>query len=399
MEKYSLDPSDYDLDFESENKADSMIALAKWGIPFDIQFFIRKNADLLKDNQFSFFQKAYKNDGLKKQDPRFEPFKCFLSKVLRKTGCYNFSDDQIHTIVESGTFRRPIEIAADLFPELGFDKESRNSLNGISSSIKSLLDAFDIVYEGPKGNYSKITLSESDYRAPETDDQVLAKIKKYVTDVGWAKSSLDAQQRKSVRFIKTCLSAIRFLKTINSIRDVHSRQMFEQEFIKSIYDKPDLIPEDVNGYIDLSQEFVNQTSIQERVNVLDDDFRKSNEGDDKIENKEKYRLENMAQMTAAQKQLNDSKERIQQLRKELTGAREKRLKEENSSEQSLFKVYTRCCSQEYREKLINARRYYDSKILEKEFKKIENADKTTEGEAHGISFTEIMEFFLNPVEG
>lgn len=398
MNNPTLDPKDYDLDFPSKNKTDSIINFHRWGIPFEVQFLIAKDAVKRQNDQFEFFKEVYQETKVKKQDPRFSPFKAFLSKCLRGTSFENLTDAQIAEVVDLGTCKRPIDIARSLFPEEGFEAESRGRLNKIALTVKELIEAFGLEYEGERGSYNEVVISENDYRAPETEDQLLNKIKKYVPESGFVKTNLDAHQRKCLRFLKAAISSTRFLKTINSIRDVLSRKMFEEEFIKSIYDKPDLIAEDINGYIDLCQEFVSLANINDRINTLDNDFRNSTQGDDKTGAAAQARVIISQEMSSAQKQFNDSKARIASLSKTLAGARKERLDKEGAKENSLWKFVVKLTDQESRQRLVEASKAYANNILKPEIDKITKADQENVGEAHGISVSEILGFSYTPVD-
>lgn len=395
MEHPILDPKNYNLsDIPAKNKSDAIFSRYKWGIPFDIQHFIRENVDELKNDLHNFFKKAYKNEMLKKQDLRFDPFKAFVSKCIRKTEIYNFTDEQITEIVETAGYRKPIDIGRAFFPEVDFDQEGRGFFNGIGASIKHIIQSFGIEYIGERGAYNVSVITENDYHPPETEDQIISRIKRYVPDCDFVKTTLNTFQRKCIRCLRGNLGSTRFLKIINSMRDVLSRQMFEEEYIKSIYDKPDLIAEDVNGYIDLCQEYVLQAEINERINVLSQDFRNTSEADSEAKT---LRITISNEMSATQKQLNDCKARIQSSTKSLVNTREKRLDKESANEFSLFKIVLKVADENYRRLLLQAKSAWNLKLT-KEMDNLSDADQATVGEVHGISIANILNFSHTPME-
>ncbi len=389
-----LDPENIDLNFESDNKTDSLISYAWWEIPFDIQEYIKKNFPTERADMFSFFKNAYGDQSLKKHDPRFEKFRPYVAKCIRGTFRHNFSDDEIGLIISMATYTKPLQIAMEIFPDRALDFE-QGFLNQVSADIKELISAFGLEYEGERGAWNTPVLTENDWISPVTDDQILRKISNCVPDTPFRKSTLDAHQRKCVRFLKAVLSSTRLLKTINGIRDIKLRQLFEEEFIKVIHDKPDLIPEDVNGYITLCEEYVNLEYIKERQYTLQEDFKNCSEGDNKAEGII-LRKDISQQITGASKEVNDCKARIASIAKALSGSRESRLEKENEISKSISRYINIFADEEKRRAAVAAAKAKNDE-LKKKLHDIEEWDKDTKGEIHGISLDEILGFNYTPL--
>lgn len=398
--KNTLSIKDLDLsDIPGDNKTDSLCSLFQWGLSFETQEYIKNNYEEQKGDLFSFAKNAFNEPKFKKEDPRFtvafKPYYLRFANIKRGKGGgrHNFSNDEINFILESGTYKKPLEIAKSIFIE---ENEDGNIgfLNKVSADIGQLLNAFGIEYDGPKGEFTAERPTDSDYKIPETDDQLLKKITANVPGCQWRKSGLDAHQRKCLRFLQSNLMSLHFLRTINGIKDAGLRELFEQEFIKHVFDKPDLIPEDINSYISLASAYVELFIVNERMYVLDKDFRDCSSGDDS--NGAARRVLIVDQISKISKQREDIKNQIQKISRGLTGDREKRLAKETERSQSIARIINDCADEKKRD-LLNAAAKARNIALQNHIKEVEGYDEISKGEINGISIEEILGYNHTPL--
>ncbi len=396
-----LDPKKIDLSLiPGDNKTDSICSLFQWGLSFEQQEYMKAHYDDYKGDLHPFACKVFDDPKFKKQDPRFvgafKPYYGKVGRIKRKEGGgrHNFSDEEILFIIESASYRKPQEIAKDIFIEENED-DDKGFLNKVSADISFLIKAFGIEYDGPKGEFTAERLTDSDYKVPETDEQLLKKIISNVPGCQWRKSSLDAHQRKCLRFLQSNLMSLHFLRTINSIKDAGLRELFEQEFIKHVYDKPDLIPEDINSYISLASTYIDLFTVNERMYVLDKDFKVCAQGDDSSKGAAMRGLI-VEQIAKISKQRDDIKNQIQKISKSLTGNREQRLAKETERSQSVARIVNDCADEKKRELLINAARARNEK-LKNHVHEVEGYDGVNKGEINGISIEEILGYTHTPL--
>lgn len=384
-----IDLKSFDLDkVPGDNKADSIIAFYRYGVPFDIQEYIKENFQAQKGDLHAFCKNAYADEKLKKTDPRFEKFKLYYGKVQREKPNYNFSNAEIKLILENGPYKKPMQIAKMIFVE-ETDEGDEQFLKGKAKPIRELLDSFGILYDGPSGEFMTERPTDADYKLPETEEGLLRKVIANVPGCQWKKSSLDAHQRKCLRFMAANLMSLHFLRSINSLRDAGLRELFEQEFIKHIYDKPDLIPEDVNQYIALASMYVDKFKVEEKINIFDRDFKNSAQGDDSNGGSAEDRSRIVADLEKLSKQRALIITQINQTSKALTGVREERLARETERSQSVGKIINDCADEKKRELLVMAAKARTEKLRE-HIKEVEGYDETTKGEINGISIEEIL---------
>ena len=93
-------------------------------------------------------------------------------------------------------------------------------------------------------------------------------------------SKINMQDKKCVEKLITYLNAPRFLQVINSYITKLSRELFESEYIRSTWDKPDLTADELNLYVNVCMDYVNLKEIEQhkqKLNLMFDDTEGQNE--------------------------------------------------------------------------------------------------------------------------
>ncbi len=120
----------------------------------------------------------------------------------------------------------------------------------------------------------KIKSSESaigvEYQAPATISEAVGIINK-VTASELNFKKLSAQNRQSVQEYIRFINSPRVIQIISSYTDTDDRKLFESEFTRFTWDKPDLTADDIALYISVCQDIVmNKRLMQhtEKLNIL-----------------------------------------------------------------------------------------------------------------------------------
>jgi len=373
------------LNFESSNKADALLIHFKWRIPYHVQEYITQRAKTPEANDpLTLFRAAWQNPKLDKRSDDYRNSKKFLLREIKTGKIHNFTDEQLKTIIKYGPTRKCSDISLILFEE----NTDQNWINGMAATIGRVLEAIGIEYEGEVGVVAESDdLDRGDYKPPQSDEAVINKINRCDPSANYSKSktALDSHQRKCVRILRENLGNLRFQIAINSYRKALERRLFETEFIRQTYDKPDLIADDINACIDLSAEYVRDMQIQEMINLLDDRMKATLDGD---QNASMTFTEDLKGKVAERKAC---KANIKSLQDQINKLRSKRQDENKQFNQSLAKFVMMCSDQNYREKLLNAERAYKDKKLQGEIQTLSEMSET-DGEVHGISVSEILGF-------
>ena len=131
------------------------------------------------------------------------------------------------------------------------------------------------------------------------------------------------------------LNNSRFLKIINNYLNEEDRVLFEHEFVRLTWDKPDLTADELNLYLNVCKELVNLEVVSSHLNKLNDMF---DIADDQTEMS--VRLAEI--IKAKSGEYHQCETRIENLTKKLQGDRAERMKKnqkENASFLSIVQLF------------------------------------------------------------
>jgi hypothetical protein len=83
---------------------------------------------------------------------------------------------------------------------------------------------------------------------------------------------INRQHRICVDKLTINLNNSRFVKIMNNYTLKDDRELFEQEFIRLTWDKPDLTSDEINLYMNVCKEIINLEVISKHLNKLNDMF-------------------------------------------------------------------------------------------------------------------------------
>lgn len=179
-------------------------------------------------------------------------------ELLQKNRTFELTDEQKDYITNNCSNMKPIEMAKALFNNQNISPAS-NEVKLVIAFIRGI-DA-KILFEND--------IPESDYRPPKTTDQVLKRIKKYVSETEkWDRESLTTTQRKCCDMVIHYLHDHRFKRQIDSYEKSEDKLTFESEFVKYVYNKSDLVQEEISQYVSLCSFVVMEFSITSYLETL-----------------------------------------------------------------------------------------------------------------------------------
>lgn len=358
------------------NRTDRLISEHRYNLTFDQQEFLEQNkncTDLLKITR-----ECFKDDLLDEQSDEFSNVRKFLTKTRRDNQAYNFSEDQIATIVSNGPIMKPMEIARFMFPE------DVGPLAKEAQTIAALCKALDVEYEGEdSGNEDAV----GEYVPPKSDHKVIAKINKADINANYYIAKLDQRKKECIASLKRNLHSRRFVVTANALRRKALRDFFEEEFVRSTYDKPDLNADETNAYISLCNEYVAEIIIREQISNLND---RLNENVADSDDGKKFTMTLTEALTTKTKEVKECRDFIHKLQKDLSGSRKDRVKEMSQLNESLAKFIQLAQSEKGRKEYLRIQEARNVEIG-KEIKKIENHDDLI-SEIYGMSSEEILNY-------
>ena len=177
------------------------------------------------------------------------------------------------------------------------------------------------------------------------------------------------------------LRSPRFHHFINQYSTLADRDLFESEFVRAVWDKPDLTNDELNSYVTLCTNYVRQKHIQQRIDRLNALL---NDADS--ERDVTMRLTELIKATSDE--LNQCEKRIESLTKDLNGSRQQRLKAKGEENGSIFALVEAFTDKEERDRMIMMAEL-QNKLIEEEVNKLESMDEY-KARILGISKRELL---------
>ena len=193
--------------------------------------------------------------------------------------------------------------------------------------------------------------------------------------------SIQTKQKKMCEKLLLYLKSPRFVHFINQYSTIADRDLFESEFVRTVWDKPDLTNDELNLYITVCTNYVRQKHIQQRIDRLNNMLNDT-------DNERDITLRLTELIKATSEELNQCEKRIESLTKDLNGSRQARLKargEQNGSIAALVEAFQ---EKEERDRMILMAEM-QNKLIEEEADRLETMDEY-KARILGISKKEIL---------
>lgn len=156
---------------------------------------------------------------------------------------------------------------------------------------------------------------------------------------------LTVQSKKSLETLLGFLKAPRLVQTINNYTNKNHRELFEAEFIRATWDKPDLTSDEVNLYINVCIDYVNLMNIQKAVDKLNHMF-------EQCEDQREMTVRLAELLKTKSEEYNQCEKRMESLITRLNGDRAKRVQNKHQQNASILSLVQLFQEEEEREVMI-----------------------------------------------
>jgi hypothetical protein len=202
------------------------------------------------------------------------------------------------------------------------------------------------------------------YNPPTSDQQTLALVNRY-TNQEFVFSKLSIEEKKSITHLKKLLHGLRFQQIIDTFDDNSYRLLYESEFVRATWDKPDLTTDEINLYLNLCVEYCNHKALKKDESKLRQMFEDIEEiGEMQVKYSEMLKTKNAA--------VNDCSKRIESLIHDLNGKRSTRLDKQIKENLSMVALVKEFVFEENRERMMKTAEM-QSKLIEEETERLEEA--------------------------
>ena len=172
------------------------------------------------------------------------------------------------------------------------------------------------------------------YEPPQTVFATVKLINSY-TGSSIKHDALTLKHKKCVEQVVKFLSTPRFSQVINGYTDTKDRELFEAEFIRTTWDKPDLTADEINLYINVCIDYISLKNISIAMEKLNRMFHEAEDQRDMT-----VRLAEL--LKTKSDEYNQCEKRMESLINRLNGDRARRIQgkqEENASILSLVELF------------------------------------------------------------
>ena len=294
--------------------------------------FILNNHRLIKDLNI-LTQKCFDNEDLDGRTKEGKLIRAFLVKNNLKystskhvkVDSVEFTDSNKEFIINSAQQgMSSFAIAELLYP----DREIKK----LGAEQRAVLEHIRSVNENFVPSQESGLLTS--YSPPKTYPRL---VKKVLDSTGF-----ELDEQKMSRGQKNCLDKLainlsnsRFIKIMNNYTSKDDRSLFEEEFTRLTWDKPDLTADELNLYMNVCKEIINLEVISKHLNKLNDLF-------DCAEEQNDMSVKLAEIIKAKSGEYHQCEGRIEALTKKLQGDRSERMKNkqrENASILSLVQIF------------------------------------------------------------
>ena len=182
------------------------------------------------------------------------------------------------------------------------------------------------------------------YIAPKASSRIVKKIND-AAGLNLEDGKLNRQYQICIERLGIHLNNSRFLKIMNNYLDVSDRTLFEQEFVRLVWDKPDLTADEINLYLNVCKEIINLEVVSKHLNKLNDMFAVA---DDQTEMS--VRLAEI--IKAKSSEYHQCENRIESLTKKLQGDRSERMKNKTKDNASILSIVQLFQEKEERDNMV-----------------------------------------------
>ncbi len=200
------------------------------------------------------------------------------------------------------------------------------------------------------------------YVAPHAISRIIKKINDS-TGYGLEENKMSRHQYACCEKLRINLNNSRLVAIINNYINPRDKELFEQEFIRLTWDKPDLTPDELNLYMNVCKEIINLELITGHLQKLNEMFESADDQDEMT-----VRLAEI--IKAKSSEYHQCESRIENLTKKLQGDRGERMKNKQKETASFLSIVQLFQEEEERANMVRIAEM-QKELIKEEAKKIE----------------------------
>lgn len=297
----------------------------------------------------------------------------YQTSAYTKKSSVILNDEQKEFAIKYAKEMKPYEIARVIFKNDKITPTSKES-HAVQEHIKSI--SLNLIEKDDE-------FTDEEYAPPKNVKKLIEKINSSTLQ-NFEESKLNVKAKKCVDKALEFMNAPRFVQTVNNLKNLSERIIFESEYIRAVWDKPDLTSDEINLYISLVNEYVIQNRLHRittKLNMILESVTEDKDG--------KISISLSDAIKGKSEELHQSLHRQTQFVKDLSGRRSDRQKLQTARAKSLVSLVEAFRDEAERKNTIRLAELRKQAVKD-ETERLETMDEW-EVRIFGISKEEILE--------
>jgi hypothetical protein len=226
------------------------------------------------------------------------------------------------------------QIAEILFPDSNVRRLSKEHL-----TILEFLREYE-----PSFVHESETAVNRAYAAPRQFSTCVKKVNTY-TMQELEDGKLTRDEEDCINALLKSLSAPRLVQVISNYTSMKDRELFEAEFIRAVWDKPDLTSDEINLYINVCVDYINLKNISSHMEKLNRMF-------DEADEQQELTVRLSELLKTKSEEYNQCEKRQESLIQRLAGDRAKRISQRQDQNASILSLVESFQNEEERKLMV-----------------------------------------------
>ena len=169
-----------------------------------------------------------------------------------------------------------------------------------------------------------------------------------------------------VESLMRSLSAPRLIQVISNYNSMKDRELFEAEFVRATWDKPDLTSDEINLYINVCVDYINLKNISSHIEKLNTMF-------NEVEDQQDMTVRLAEVLKSKTDEYDKCEKRMESLIKKLNGDRAERLKNRRQDNATIISLVKNFQAESERRRMIELAEM-QKKLVEDEVTRLDNME-------------------------
>lgn len=266
------------------------------------------------------------------------------------------TDEQIEFIkAQAQNNLSAYQIAEILFPDVNVKRFCKEHM-----TIVEFLREYEPAYV-----HETETALNKTYNPPKIFSTALKKINTF-TLREMDEEKLSHDEIDCIESLMRSLSAPRFVQVISNYNSMKDRELFEAEFVRATWDKPDLTSDEINLYINVCVDYINLKNISSHIEKLNTMF-------NEVEDQQDMTVRLAEVLKSKTDEYDKCEKRMESLIKKLNGDRAERLKNRRQDNATIISLVKNFQAESERRRMIQLAEM-QKKLVEDEVERLDNMD-------------------------